>query len=487
MATAPLTADDISAKIQLAQRLLKRENDRLEELMGFVTATRDNIKHLEQALLEYRAVINPSPIRRCPPEVLGVVFQFLVGDYGDLIAISLVCKQWYNLVLQDPWLWCTIRVELPNNAKWKWKTESWSRSNRSYISKCLERSGSLPLKVELDFESLMNRSDLLVKLLESGLRDTTRCTLPETDQRSIVSWLCECEGLPELAYRLKIFSDWDVDDILGLVDEFIGSDAQITSRWDSLDIQFPKSDMSDDLGEQLVGHVTNLSCLRIAASYCQRAHNFWDLPNISALEVACFCWIKLLSLNPASLQRLSIGFCNKRHGFSELARFEQLRSLTMNVAKKRSALSSPEHYSMSFPLLQELILKGHIRHIPQTNWNCPSLRRLAMCCTTDQIIDAYNASNWPHAFPLQVHWEVPVTHHDDWEVSVIWSVLELFLLLFPSAENLSVPLQAKDTLVDLLKELSNDGSLPPDWKTISFHSGNGENNETVLVERIVGT
>lgn len=29
------------------------------------------------------------------------------------------------------------------------------------------------------------------------------------------------------------------------------------------------------------------------------------------------------------------------------------------------------------------------------------------------------------------------------------------------------------------------GSLPPNWKMISFHCGNGENNETVSVERIV--
>ena len=72
-------------------------------------------------------------------------------------------------------------------------------------------------------------------------------------------------------------------------------------------------------------------------------------------------------------------------------------------------------------------------------------------------MDAYSVSNWPYAFPLQVYWEVPVLHHDDWEVSVIWAVLRLSLLLFTRAEDLFVPLKAKDTLVDLLKELSHDG------------------------------
>jgi len=78
MTAAPPTADDISAtKIQLVQRLLKRESDRLEELKELVTATQENIEHLEQLLLQYRAAVNPtaSPIRRCPPGDPGRDFQ----------------------------------------------------------------------------------------------------------------------------------------------------------------------------------------------------------------------------------------------------------------------------------------------------------------------------------------------------------------------------------------------------------------------------
>ena len=120
-----------------------------------------------------------------------------------------------------------IRVKLPDK-KWNWNTKSWSRSNRSYISKCLEHSGSLPLKVELDFEFLMNRTDLFIELLKIGLQDTTLFTLLEADQREVVYLLCEFKDLSDLAYGVKIFTYWDEADIFNLVDEFIGSDAQFT-------------------------------------------------------------------------------------------------------------------------------------------------------------------------------------------------------------------------------------------------------------------
>ena len=50
-----------------------------------------------------------------------------------------------------------------------------------------------------------------------------------------------------------------------------------------------------------------------------------------------------------------------------------------------------------------------------------------------------------------------------------------------------MPLENKDILIDLLEGLSDDDSLPPNQKTISFHTGNGKNNEiTVSIETTLG-
>ena len=488
MATAPLTTDAISANIQLAQKLLKKEKGRLNELRELIIATQENIEHLEQALQRYRAAVTPSPIRRCPPEILGMVFQFLAVDYEDLHVISLVCKQWHDLVLQDPLLWSTIRVELPYN---EWNMKSWALSSRSYIRKCLERSRSSRLRVELDLSPHMTTREQLIEMISSGAPDLTRYTISYTDQDTITEWLCDLDyGDLE---DLEIVSNWEYEHVIDLVDELIGPDGQFTMRWDSLDIEFPENELASLLWEKLAAHVANLSCLRIRISEYDIAESpwistpTWDLPNVKSLEATGLRnWPRFLSLNPASLQRLSVDMSlNNEDLFSELACFVQLRSLTMTIRKAEDSALPSEEYSMSFPLLQELIFEGDIRQLHQLKWNCPNLKRLALCCATDEIMDIRDQSNWRQLRPSEVHWEPPILFNNNWKAPAVQDVLRFFLLQFTSSERLSVPLKAKDTLlVDLLEKLSNDGSLPPNLKTISFHNGYGKNKETVSVKKL---
>ena len=223
----------------------------------------------------------------------------------------------------------------------------------------------------------------------------------------------------------------------------------------------------------------------------------WNLLNIKALDALGIAdWPRLLSLNPVSLQRFSIDICFNEDIFSELARFRQLVAFTMNVCVVEDSVLSSEEYTAFFPLLEEFTLMGDIRHLRQLKCKFPNLKRLALCCTADEITNIHAQSSWLQIYPSEVHWELSFLmdgdkyggdQDDDWEVSAVQGDLRFFLLQFTSAEHLSVPLQAKDTLIDLLEKLSNDGSLPYNWKSVSFHNSEGENNETVSVETIAGT
>ena len=485
MATTPLVTDDIAARIEVAQGLLKRENDRLEELMKLFTATKENIKHLEQLLLRYRAAATPSPIRRCPPEILGIIFKLLAVDYKDLDTVSLVCKQWYNLVLQDPRLWSTITVKLPYD---EWNLKSWSRSSRSYIRKCMGRNRSSQLKVELDLSSYQTTENQLVNMLSRGLQNFTPYDLSDTDRDVITDWLFDLNY--DALVDLEVVSNWDPGHVTNLVDELIGPDGQFMTRWDSLDIQFPENESASLLWEKLADHVADLSYLRIRVSEYDIvtpgiSTPIWDLPNVKVLEVPRLCnWPIFLSLNPVSLQRLSTYMYSNIEGLlSGLASFVRLRSLTMTIPVQKDI----EEYSLFFPLLQELIFEQRIRHLHLIKWNCPSLKRLTLRCAADEIAKVHPQSNWLQTRPSEVHWEDSFLYRNDWKVSVVRGVLQLFLLQFTSAEHLSVPFRAKVTMVDLLEKLSDDGNLPRNWKTTSFHYGDGENNETVSFERILGT
>ena len=55
--------------------------------MGLAAATRDNIKHLEQALLDYRTVVNLSPARG-PGDSFPVLGRRLWGPHCDFTCVQ---------------------------------------------------------------------------------------------------------------------------------------------------------------------------------------------------------------------------------------------------------------------------------------------------------------------------------------------------------------------------------------------------------------
>ena len=166
-----------------------------------------------------------------------MIFKLLAIEYEDINVDSLACRQWHGLVVNDPQLWSTIKIKLPEN---EWDMKSWSRSSRLYIRKCLERSHSSRLKVELDFSRAMMIGQRLIEMLASGFQ---QYTLSDTDRDLVLTWLSN-RDITDLVYGLNIVSDWNPGDLLDLVVELIGPEGQFTMRWDSLNIRFPENDLA---------------------------------------------------------------------------------------------------------------------------------------------------------------------------------------------------------------------------------------------------
>ncbi|EAU81610.1 hypothetical protein CC1G_02626 [Coprinopsis cinerea okayama7 len=95
-------------------------NADVEAALQALEAAKQRRDDLSSRIEKYRYLL--SPIRRLPPDVLITIFRHcLPEDHNGIMSLSeaplvlpLVCRQWREVALNDPFLWSTLHIPIPD-------------------------------------------------------------------------------------------------------------------------------------------------------------------------------------------------------------------------------------------------------------------------------------------------------------------------------------------------------------------------------------
>src|SRR5450631_876186 len=83
----------------------------IDDLATRLKAAELEYDRMETDLNEYRASV--APIRKCPEEVLLMIFESFSKAAPELVAGLLeVCKRWRDIAANAPRLWTHIRIKI---------------------------------------------------------------------------------------------------------------------------------------------------------------------------------------------------------------------------------------------------------------------------------------------------------------------------------------------------------------------------------------
>jgi F-box-like len=492
MATSLEAAHETSDRIKQVQKLLDEEFERIKELKGLLTAAEKKVEGLQGELAKHQAANTPCPINDCPPEILSMIFKLsIVGSPEYAAQLLLVCKEWYNLVINDPQMWNTISIYVPDE---EWDILSWAETTSSFVTHCLERSGSARLNIELDFTCLQTTKKQLIDRMHEGFWCIPSSSSGSDVDHDFISAYLGTLDYDHLIGNLDASYDCIPDHALDLIDELVGPEGEVIERWDSLIILFPTLDhdvLTPMIWEKLVYPAPNLSCLHLIQFKPQSLYTgplaepllVWQVPRIKQLKIKGLNDLgQCLSFDHASVESLSVEMTLGNDFSSQLGQFATLKSLTLSPDYGMVETTSHDApCSISLPRLQELVLDGVFDDLGGVEFNLPSLQRL--------VLKWGFGTSIPHNVrtvqPSQVQWAPDgFAYFRERTIEIAPAAMRGFLLHYTNSENLSVPVLVKGILLDLLKELSADGVLPPSWRTVSFHD-TMVNLETFSIDQIV--
>jgi hypothetical protein len=146
-----------SIRAIIAER--QQQLDRVEHEMSGLKAVADTFNGLYEQLGEKRDKINQSmnshkglisPLRRLPDEILSLIFIHCLPEDSHLslvknkapVLLTRICRQWRNIALDMPRLWCRPHLKLKN------RRHLHQQDNLYHL--CLERSRGRPLSLVID-------------------------------------------------------------------------------------------------------------------------------------------------------------------------------------------------------------------------------------------------------------------------------------------------------------------------------------------------
>ena len=89
-------------------------------------------------------------IRMLPPEIIARISQSAITDFPgslpDVLLLSSVCSDWRETVVETPYFWSSIKIELPPLSR---TASSTLLRLATFVDEWLSRSGQLPLNISL--------------------------------------------------------------------------------------------------------------------------------------------------------------------------------------------------------------------------------------------------------------------------------------------------------------------------------------------------
>lgn len=480
--------NNISGDIIETKQKLARHLARLEELKQLVLATEQEVKRLKDKLIQYESVkpLSAGPIEKCPQELLSIIFKYFILDRPSHVRRLLpVCRRWYDLIIQDPQMWNTIRIVVPYH---EWDVESRTQSIKPLIRSCLERSRSALLHVDLNLTHLDVPRDLIVERLYQGFWKASEDAGPESTDL-LFDWLDDLD-YEDLLNNDNFIAECIPDHVFDLIDLISGQNGENMERWQTLKIAFPMHpELAPLLWPKLLHPTLSLSDIQFTNLEHLRDLDANDpLPFFESTKCArvsdCGDWHMLSRMFPTSLRELNAEISSELAFFGGLASFINLTKLcieTVYIPSLRPGEDAGD-CAIFLPVLQEFQLIGEFSSvIERVGFHFPILKDLIL-----EWGAHVQAKPWlPAVQPKRLRWDVNPIRFEVIK-KVTEGVLRDLLLRYTTTKELRVPAFMRAVLLGLLVELSSDDTLPGIWEVVSFHSASGI-LEVLQVKDIIGS
>jgi hypothetical protein len=294
-----------------------------------------------------------------PFELLGEIFHHLcLNGPLPLRNILHVSKSFYNAAIYNAYLWSTISLDVQFIEYFH--NRPYDEAD-TFLAQCLRLSGTTPLHLKLDFESLYTSELGIVYPTWTG-------TPPDTDPHSRLHRLLQTLGKVEFSAFERCaslvwchsFSQLLVDDVLELLPERLPSLQYLhLSRFDtpSRREQFPECPM--------------LSVAHLSANYHVPPHfwgtNFTRVTSLTFAEDGLWVWydIVTLSLFP-TIQHLTIcsfkdAGTRQYSGHSRMQATDVVHLLHLRTLKLTGTVPKEVLAQLEAPVLEELHIEADHR------------------------------------------------------------------------------------------------------------------------------
>jgi len=454
-------------KIEGLLKSMKRAQRRIKSLQEQLKTAKSEYNRLELEWEDYKASI--APIRTCPPEVLSMIFHFYLLKNPRLVRrLLLVCKQWYSLVVNNPLMWNRIFVTVPD----VWDIESAARPIKRRIKCCLQRSGTLLLDIDLDLSNLRSEEDQIIEKIRMSFIHEVE----EEDWDKIFDW-SQALDLGELITSPPATTTYLPKSMLKVVQQLVGKSGEIMTRWGSLNLHLPESDMPFvmDIWEIFAWPAPNLSrmiirCSDIMEQYPgELAVGFPDISSLKHLDIREMKNLEFLKLENSSLESLIIYYGIQDWNAIGFSRLTQLQRL--EVTDMYSNFRHLERFTIDLPRLRHLILNGDVKNLDMVDFRVPVLRTLDLVRW-----DHPGFHSFPKLQSLHVRWknEGPSIFESSWSPTILLAEMKMILVQFDMAVNLTINEFARSALIEAVQSLHASGEFSNALETIVVERPNGE-------------
>ncbi|KIM32555.1 hypothetical protein M408DRAFT_19955 [Serendipita vermifera MAFF 305830] len=456
---------------------LQSQNNLIEELQLRLNPAQSERDRLEKEIDEYRASVlsGPSYIRKCPKEVLMIVFEFYTLANPLVVRrLLLVCREWYQLAVSMPRLWNRIPISLP----YVWDIRSPCKNISRRVEIFLQRSGPLLLELDLDLSSFeTSRAKICRKIVDCFEGSIA-------DLRTFRAW----------AYGLStddiedfgVLPACDPQYVFDLVEQLMGKTGNVMRRWGSLRLVLPADgSLAAMVWEHFEYPTPHLSRIELLEAYEMtmlygKDHYdvFPDLGALRHLELYGLDELDGLPFEVSVLETFVLEYV--RDDISSLSSFTNLHTLKLVGSRYAVLVVDPvTRTTVSLPRLRNLCVQWFISGIQNVHFDIPKLECLDIFCRGTRLL---GKENYARVQTERLSWrfEKPEPWEGDMGTSIT-SELQSILVSYPNTAYFTFPFIFKEVVIAILREPDVNSALSSALREVTFEGPLGD-RETVVAQ-----
>ncbi|KIM31214.1 hypothetical protein M408DRAFT_255710 [Serendipita vermifera MAFF 305830] len=430
----------------------KKEKDRLEEeLLDYHVD-----KTPERPVSAVMVAVGRTNIQKLPDEMLLHILEYFLSKNHRLIRrLLLVGNHWNRMVMQSPRLWARIQLSPLDYEEYRYSSASLLR----YVEVCIQRSKSVPLDIELDYEYLRTREEYVQERILRTVYDIT-------DSSSLAD---QVSNLDFVSPEYDAYFEQTTNELSTL----IGPMGAHMERWRSLYLCLPVYDYSLALNilemmRRAAPNLESVSLSQIEYILDMNDHGWFDedetpllsIPSLRSLKLddaEAALLLKDIVMTPSALVHLDIISDADLRALYQLQGFTTLRTLKLRIRGYFGLPPVPGTEKLPIPLreLRELNLEGDLRPLKAFQFDLPNLQCL-------RISDGGNSEFQLPAnlSPEYIHWS-----SDGYQtLNIIQSTIKAIL---QCCSRVTVFKVFRDNYESVLEEIHKASDLPVSLETIT--------------------